>query len=165
MRIVCRLCAGVLTFQKVSVYTIAQRAIVLSFAATPGLNLDRVETRKAKDMNKILEEIKSEHQHEDQEWSSSERDDIYEPEKWCSFLRHEVRLADRAACSLATDEITGNEEQSLVVAYRARLIKIAALAIAATQSLDRVMEKRRKSSNKEGDLAKRSQARATRRLK
>ena len=83
-------------------------------------------------MNQILEEIKSEHQLDDQEWSSSEHDDVYEPDKWCGFLRHQIRLADRAACSLATDEITGDEEQSLVSGYRERLIKIAALAIAAT---------------------------------
>ena len=116
-------------------------------------------------MNQILEEIKFESRLEGQEWSNSEHVDIYEPEKWCSFLRHQVRLADRAACSLATDEITGAEEQSLVVAYRAQLIKIAALAIAATQSLDRVMEIRRRSADKPGDLAKRSQARANRRRK
>ena len=116
-------------------------------------------------MDQILEEVKSEQRLEDQEWSSSEHDDVYEPEKWCGFLRHQIRLADRAACSLATDEITGDEEQSLVVAYRAQLIKIAALAIAATQSLDRVMEARRGSADKAGDLAKRSQRRANRRRK
>lgn len=116
-------------------------------------------------MDQILEEVKSEQRLEDQEWSSSEHDDVYEPEKWCGFLRHQIRLADRAACSLATDEITGDEEQSLVVAYRAQLIKIAALAIAATQSLDRVIETRRGSADKAGDLAKRSQGRANRRRK
>jgi hypothetical protein len=116
-------------------------------------------------MNQILEEIKSEHELEDQEWSSSEHDDVYEPEKWCALLRRQVRLADRAACSLATDEITGDEEQSLIAGYRGRLIKIAALAIAATESLDRIIEKRRGSPDEEGDLAKRSEGRASRRAK
>ena len=115
-------------------------------------------------MNEIIEEIKSERRIEDKEWGGSEHDDAHEPEKWCGLLRHQIRLADRATCSLATDEITGDEERSLIVGYRERLIKIAAVALAATESLDRVMEKRRMSSDKEGDLAKRSQRRASRRL-
>jgi hypothetical protein len=121
-------------------------------------------TRKTKNMNDILEEIKAERLLEDKEWAGSAKSEVYEPEKWCSLLRHQTRLADRAACSLATDEITGREEQSLIIGYRERLIKIAAVALAATESLDRVMEKRRRSPDKEGDLAKRSEGRAKRRL-
>ena len=115
-------------------------------------------------MNAILEEIKSERRLKDKEWGGSEHD-AYEPEKWCSLLRRQIRLADRAACSLATDEITGDEERSLVTGYREGLIKIAAVALAATESLDRVMEKRQASTDKEGELAKRSQGRANRRLR
>jgi hypothetical protein len=142
-----------------------------AFRGVPGVELLRhfrvtaQDSRKAESMNEILEEIKSERQLEDREWSGTERDDVYEPEKWCSLLRHQIRLADRAACSMATDEITGAEEQSLVVGYRERLIKIAALAIAATESLDRIVDKRRESADKEGDLAKRSEGRANRRSK
>ena len=116
-------------------------------------------------MNNILEEIKAERLLEDKEWAASERADVYEPEKWCSLLRQQIRLADRAACSLATDEINSREEKSLIIGYRERLISIAAVALAATESLDRAMEKRRRSPDKEGDLAKRSEGRAKRRLK
>jgi hypothetical protein len=116
-------------------------------------------------MNNILEEIKAERMLEDREWAASAHADVYEPEKWCSLLRHQIRLADRAACSLATDEITGGEEQSLISGYRERLISIGAVALAATESLDRTMEKRRQSSDKKGELAKRSEGRAKRRLK
>jgi len=116
-------------------------------------------------MNDILEEIKTERLLEDKEWADSAHADVYEPDKWCSLLRHQIRLADRAACSLATDEITGGEEQSLIIGYRERLISIAAVALAATESLDRAMKKRRRSSDNEGDLAKRSEGRAKRRLK
>ena len=115
-------------------------------------------------MNAILEEIKSERQLKDKEWGCSEQD-AYEPEKWCSLLRRQIRVADRAACSLATDEITGDAEQSLVAGYRVGLIKIAAVALAATESLDRVMKKRQVSTDKEGEMAKRSQGRANRRLR
>ena len=43
---------------------------------------------------------------------------------------------------LATDEVTGGEGHALIDGYRERLIKIAVVAIAATESLDRMMEKR-----------------------
>jgi hypothetical protein len=119
--------------------------------------------RKAEHMNAILEEIKAERRIEDKEWGGSDHDDTHEPEKWCGLLRHQIRLADRAACSLAADEITGGEERSLITGYRERLVKIAAVALAAAESLDRVMEKRGTSSDQEGDLAKRSQRRASRR--
>jgi hypothetical protein len=113
-------------------------------------------------VNDIYEEIKSERLREDEEWGGAAHDDIHEAEKWCSFLRHQVRLADRA-CSLATDEITGAEEQILINGYRERLIKIAAVALAATESLDRIMEKRAGSANKEAELTKRSMERTNRR--
>jgi hypothetical protein len=116
-------------------------------------------------MNDIYAEIKSERLREDEEWGGSRHDDVHEPEKWCSFLRHQIRLADRAACSLATDEITGGEEQTLIDSYRVRLIKIAAVALAATESLDRIMEKRAGSSNKDAALAQRNVERTNRRLK
>jgi hypothetical protein len=116
-------------------------------------------------MNNILKEIEGERLLEDTEWAASAHANVYDPEKWCSLLRHQIRLADRAACSLATDEITGGEEHSLIIGYRGRLISIAAVALAATESLDRAMEKRRRSSDKVGDLAKRSEGRAKRRLK
>jgi hypothetical protein len=94
-------------------------------------------------MNNILDEIKAERLLEDKERAGSAKSEVYEPEKWCSLLRHQIRLADRAACSLATEKITGGEEQSLIIGYRDRLIKIGAVALAATESLDRVMKKRR----------------------
>ena len=114
-------------------------------------------------MNDIYEEIKAERVRKDEEWGGAAHDDVHEPEKWCGFLRHQIRLADRAACSLATDEITGVEEQALIDGYRERLIKIAAVAIAATESLDRIMEKRARSSDKEAEFAKRTIGRANRR--
>ena len=116
-------------------------------------------------MNNILEEIKGERLLEDKAWAASAHADVYEPEKWCSLLRQQIRFADRAACSLATDEIDGSEEQSLIIGYRERLISIAAVALAAAESLDRTMEKRRRSSDIDGDLAKRSAGRAKRRLR
>ena len=116
-------------------------------------------------MNGIQEEIKSARRTQDKEWGGAEHDDVHEPEKWCAFIRHQLRLADRAACSLATDEITGTEEQALIDGYRERLIKIAAVAIAAAESLDRIMKKRAGSSHKEAELAERSIGRANRRGK
>ena len=115
-------------------------------------------------MKEILEEIQTECLRKRDNEAVSARREVYEPEKWCSVLRQQIRLADRAACSLAVDEITGAEEQSLVVGYRERLIKIAALAAAATESLDRVIAKRHRSPDKAGDLAKRAETRTHRRL-
>jgi hypothetical protein len=74
-----------------------------------------------------------------------------------------LQIAPHVRC--ATDEITGAEEQTLIDSYRLRLIKIAAVALAATESLDRIMEKRAGSSNKDAALAQRSAQRTNRRLK
>jgi hypothetical protein len=123
------------------------------------------EQEKTGNMNDIHEEIKSERLRQNEEWGGAVHDDVHEPEKWVGFLRHQIRLADRAACSLATDEITGGEEKALIDGYRERLIKIAAVAIAAAESLDRIMEKRAGSSDQESELLKRSNDRANRRRK
>jgi CRP/FNR family cyclic AMP-dependent transcriptional regulator len=123
------------------------------------------EPRKNENMNDILEEIKSARLTQDKEWGGAENDDVHEPEKWCAFIRHQLRLADRGACSLATDAITGAEEQTLIDGYRERLIKIAAVAIAATESLDRIMKKRAASPDKEAESVQRSVGRTTRRGK
>jgi hypothetical protein len=115
-------------------------------------------------MKEILDEIQEECLRKDTNKATNARRDVYEPETWCGVLRHQIRLADRAACSLAADEITGVEERSLIAGYRAQLIKIAAVATAATESLDRILAKRRRSSDKAGDLAKRAEGRTHRRL-
>jgi hypothetical protein len=114
-------------------------------------------------MKEIFDEIQEECLREDTDEAANARRDVYEPETWCSVLRHQIRLADRAACSLAADEITGTEERALIAGYRAQLIKIAAVATAATESLDRVLAKRLRSSDKAGDLAKRTEGRTHRR--
>ena len=116
-------------------------------------------------MKEIFDEIQEECLREDTDEAANAKRDVYEPETWCSVLRHQIRLADRAACSLAADEITGAEEGALIAGYRERLIKIAAVATAAAESLDRVVEKRRRSLDKAGDLAKRAEGRTHRRLK
>jgi hypothetical protein len=116
-------------------------------------------------MNDILKEIEVERLLEDKEWAALVHAKVYEPEKWCSLLRQQVRLVDRAACSLATDEISGRDDESLIVCYRQRLISIAAVALAATESVDRAMEKTRRSPDKEGNSAKRSEERPKRRSK
>jgi len=70
-------------------------------------------------------------------------------------------LAERC---LATDEVTGGKEQALIDGYRERLIKnCSVVAIAATESLDRMMEKEPDRPNTGGELAKRSIGRANRR--
>jgi CRP/FNR family cyclic AMP-dependent transcriptional regulator len=132
--------------------------IVMAEGLTDSILSDELEPRmrrafpgqqeEIENMNDIYTEIKSERLREDAEWGGAAHDDKHEPEKWCGFLRHQVRLADRAACSLATDEVTGEEEQALISVYRERLIKTAALALAATESLDRIMEKRAGSTHK-----------------
>ncbi len=115
-------------------------------------------------MNEILEQIRSQRLLEDEELGGAGQDREYDPEKWCSILRHQTRLADRAACSLAVDKLTGGEEESLIDGYRARLIKIGAVALAATESLDRVMKNRTTSPDRRPSAAKRPVRRASRRL-
>src|SRR2546425_2458117 len=98
-------------------------------------------------MNKIHVEIKAERLRQDAEWGGSTHDDVHEPEKWCGFLRHQLRLADRAACSLATDEITGGEEQALIDGYRERLIKVAAGGLAGLETLYCIFQKKNRASH------------------
>jgi hypothetical protein len=89
-------------------------------------------------VNDIYEEIKSQRAHAASNGNGLTHNGTHKPEEWCALLRRQIRLADRAACSLATDEITGREEQALINSYREGLIKIAVLALAATESLDAI---------------------------
>ena len=75
-------------------------------------------------MAQIFNEIEDERLHQDEKWGGPEHDDTHSPEEWWAILfDHCDRLVDSG----------GQAEGD----YRERLIKIAAIAVAAIQSWDR----------------------------
>lgn len=68
----------------------------------------------------IFNEIDKERTAQDQQWGGEVHDDRHKPEDWCLYIDKQRRLARDA-----DDPIE----------YEARMIKIAALAVAAMESL------------------------------
>lgn len=73
----------------------------------------------------VLEEIARERHNQDVQWGGLEHDDQHDPAEWLQFIDKQVYNA-RDACQHGTSD-----------AYRSRLLKIAALAVAAVEAVDR----------------------------
>ena len=78
-------------------------------------------------MDRILEEIRRERDRQDEKYGGPDHDDSHYPGDWCLILS---KYLGRAAAETIDAEPDA--------AFRDNMIKIAAVAIAATQSLDRV---------------------------
>lgn len=72
-------------------------------------------------MSNVLEEIKAEREHQDEVWGGPEHDDKHDEERWYELINE--RFFDPRRTS---------QQQ-----YRRHMIEIAALAVAAVESLDR----------------------------
>lgn len=75
--------------------------------------------------NPVLAEVLGERRAQVEQWGGAEHDDVNELEDWLRTLRHQFDRATQAVGMDAPSE------------YRGRLTKIAAVAIAAIESLDR----------------------------
>jgi len=80
-------------------------------------------------MNKVFDDIRIEREAQDIRWGGEAHDDQHAPEEWLDFIWRQVDRANDLIGTRADEE------------YRKRLIKIAALAVAAVESLDRYHEK------------------------
>lgn len=67
----------------------------------------------------IFAAISRERQAQDEEWGGKTHDDSHEPWEWCTYIDKQRKLARDA-----------NEPEE----YRSRMVKIAALAVAAIES-------------------------------
>lgn len=77
-------------------------------------------------MNKVLQDIVAERSAQDVQWGGPTHDDRHAPEEWLEYIEKQL---DYANALIGMSE--GDPE------YRERLVKIAALAVAAIQALDR----------------------------
>jgi hypothetical protein len=77
---------------------------------------------------KVLSEIIHERAAQDAEWGGAAHDDTHGPGEWLEYISHQLDQADAAASF--PDEVAWS--------VRDRLIKIAALSVAAIESIDRV---------------------------
>ena len=72
-------------------------------------------------------EIEAERARQDAQWGGPGHDDGHTEEDWCAFIDKQLTWADRAADDAFTDPTLWKE-------YEERLIKIAALAVAAVKA-------------------------------
>lgn len=70
----------------------------------------------------LFGEISRERARQDEEWGGPEHDDGHEPLDWARFIRKQCRI------------IENPPEGGIVGGYESRMIKIAALALAAIES-------------------------------
>jgi hypothetical protein len=79
-------------------------------------------------MQSVIEDaIDDERSRQDEQWGGAEHDDEHDADEWESVIvKHANRLTGSGVC----DRVASPD-------YRARLIKIAAIAIAAIESFDR----------------------------
>lgn len=71
-------------------------------------------------MNKIFNAIKEERQRQDKLWGGATHDDTHNEQEWIGYMDEQLTKA--------------NDEGE----YRERFVKIAALAVAALESMDRL---------------------------
>lgn len=76
-------------------------------------------------LDKILNDVIVERHTQDAKWGGPDHDDEHDVEDWCMFIRKHARRAESAA------------NESGLAAGRCHLIRVAALAVAAIESIDR----------------------------
>lgn len=76
-------------------------------------------------MDKIFNEIKTEREYQIKKWGNS-LDDKNTPYNWSAYISN-----------YATKALTGDPDGLDIIAFRVSMIKVAALAVAALEALDR----------------------------
>ena len=85
-------------------------------------------------MDSILNEIREERQHQDKKWGGPDHDDRHSPYAWAAFLT--VYLGQ--AVSDFVNE--SGRPDSQLRKFRFNMVKVAALAVAAIEVVDRKLE-------------------------
>jgi len=71
----------------------------------------------------VYDEIRQERKAQDKKWGGAAHDDVHTQFDWCEFIRHHTSRA-----------VGGRKKDD----YRKQMIRVAALAVAAVQSFDRI---------------------------
>ena len=71
----------------------------------------------------VYDEIRQERKAQDKKWGGAAHDDVHTQFDWCEFIRHHTNRA-----------VGGRKKDD----YRKQMIRVAALAVAAVQSFDRI---------------------------
>lgn len=82
---------------------------------------------------RILAEIDEERFEQDKKWGGPEADDRLQPRDWASRIEHHVQRG----LYKWNKAIETNPRDPALMDYRKELIRIAALAVAATEAFDR----------------------------
>jgi hypothetical protein len=85
-------------------------------------------------MESILEEIRQERAHQDKKWGGPSHDDVHSPYDWSAFI---LTYLGQSISDFVKE--SGRVEPKLR-AFRYNMIKVAALAIAAVEAVDRKLE-------------------------
>lgn len=80
----------------------------------------------------ILDEVKDERARQDEQWGGPGHDDTHVPAEWFGFIQDQDDHFTSASLSTRS-----HDEAFITATARERLIKIAALAVAAVESIDR----------------------------
>jgi len=80
-------------------------------------------------MPPVVQDVLAERAAQDRQWGGPAHDDTHAPDEWLQFIEKQIERA--------SDQIGGTDDGLGDTRYREALIKVAALAIAAVESLDR----------------------------
>lgn len=93
----------------------------------------------------VYDEIKAERETQDQKWGGPEHDDQHAMPDWLDYITDKVMAIPETLRSQRMrgvhplrDPFTGACSEASMVSYRRRLVQIAALAVAAIESFDRL---------------------------
>lgn len=104
----------------------AIKAGVVNMLFKPVLVMSPADIPK-EDERGVFAEIQAERVRQDEQWGGPEHDDTHGPADWCDYIERQLSEADG---------VIGLQNPA---AWRERMVKIAALAVAAIESHDRVM--------------------------
>lgn len=83
-----------------------------------------------------LQAIDDERDRQDKQWGGPEHDDAHKPVEWCEFIAHQNATGGCESLGLFEDCHDATDEEK-AAAFRSRMVKVAALALAAIESHDR----------------------------
>lgn len=90
--------------------------------------------RRADKLATVLAQVGEERRRQDEQWGGPLHDDHHTPRQWFGLVDDHLGRAKKAAGGKSTDHDT----------YRHNLVQVAALAVAAVESLDRLRRRPRR---------------------
>lgn len=81
-------------------------------------------------MEQVIEDVKAERERQDERWGGPEHDDRHDVSDWCHFIQRQIM-------DVQYNDTKANDDETYDAVVRKNFIKIAALAVAAVESIDR----------------------------